>query len=236
MRLLALETGGDYCSVALWQDGALCQHQQHTPRQQHQHLLPLFDALLAEAGITLAAVDVLAFGQGPGAFTGVRIAASVMQALALAKDLPVVAVSSLAALAHGAYRHHGASAVLAALDARMHQVYWASYKVLAPGLVEAVGSEGVYDPESVPLPLDRLLATPLWTGAGSGWQAYPEALALRCARVPELALAAVWPTLHPESWDVAQLAASAWLPGSARDTTLAMPVYLRDRVVHLPTV
>lgn len=230
MRLLALETGGDYCSVAFWQDGQLLCRQRATPQQHHQHLLPLLDALLAEAGCTLAQLDALAFGQGPGAFTGVRIAASVTQALALAQDLPVVPVSSLAALAHAAYRHHGAVAVLAALDARMGQVYWGGYRILALGVVEQVTAESVAYPGAVPYPPPGL-----WAGIGSGWTVHAAALTQHLA-LAGVTVAQTWPYHQPDSADIAYLAAVSWPQGhlAAVTAAAALPCYLREQVVQHP--
>ncbi len=230
MRLLALETGGDYCSVALWQDGQLCARHRATPQQHHQHLLPLLDELLAEAACHLSQLDVLAFGQGPGAFTGVRVAASVTQAIALAQDLPVIPVSSLAALAHAAWRHYGTPAVLPALDARMQQVYWAAYRVLDLGALELLV------PEAVVAPGTNVAPPPgLWAGIGSGWAVHAPALSAHLVQVG-VTVRGLWPDHQPDSVDIAHLAAVGWMQGRLTGVApaAALPCYLRDQVVQIP--
>lgn len=129
--LLALDTATEACSVALLHDGKVTSHYEVIPRLHAQKLLPMIQQLLADAGTTLQAVDAIAFGRGPGAFTGVRIAIGVVQGLAFALERPVLPVSDLAVLAQRAYREHGVSQVAAAIDARMDEVYWGCYRETA---------------------------------------------------------------------------------------------------------
>ena len=143
--LLALDTATEACSVALLHDGRVLSHYEVAPRMHAQRLLPMIQQLLGEAGIAASALDAIAFGRGPGAFTGVRIAIGVVQGLAFALDRPVLPVSNLAVLAQRALREQGATQVAAAIDARMDEVYWGCYRAEAG---EMRGQElGVEQPE-----------------------------------------------------------------------------------------
>ena len=128
MKLLAIDTSGDACSAALFLDGVIEQRLDPTPRRHGELLLPMMQALLESAGIGLDALDAIAFGRGPGSFTGVRIAVAVAQGGAFGAGCPTVPVSTLAAMAVGEYRRTGRRRVLAALDARMGEVYWGVYE------------------------------------------------------------------------------------------------------------
>ncbi|EVT84710.1 M22 family peptidase [Pseudomonas aeruginosa VRFPA09] len=163
--LLALDTSTEACSVALLHEGRALSHYEVIPRLHAQRLLPMVRDLLDEAGVALSAVDAIAFGRGPGAFTGVRIAIGVVQGLAFALQRPVLAVSDLAILAQRAYREQGAERVAAAIDARMDEVYWGCYQ-LQQGEMRLAGSEAVLPPERVAVPWDAAAAD--WFGAGTG--------------------------------------------------------------------
>ena len=152
MNVLALETATDACSVALAAGEDLYSRQSTEPRIHARRVLAMVDECLAEAGQRPADVDLLVFGRGPGSFTGVRIATGVVQGLSLGAGLPVVPVSTLAALAQGTIRQQGARAVLAALDARMQEVYWGAFRCDDNGLVDPLGGEAVCAPQRVPLP------------------------------------------------------------------------------------
>jgi tRNA threonylcarbamoyladenosine biosynthesis protein TsaB len=215
--LLALDTATEACSVALLHDGKVLSHYEVIPRLHAQKLLPMIQALLAEAGIGLPAVDAIGFGRGPGAFTGVRIAIGVVQGLAFALDRPVLPVSNLALLAQRALREHGAEQVAAAIDARMDEVYWGCYCAQA-GEMRLMGEEAVLAPEQVLLPAD---ASGTWFGAGTGW-GYGERLAVQ----PQARDAGVL----PHALDLLDLARFAWARGEGVAADLAQPVYLRDKV------
>ncbi|MND75760.1 tRNA threonylcarbamoyladenosine biosynthesis protein TsaB [compost metagenome] len=177
----------------------------------------MIQQLLADAGTTLSAVDAIAFGRGPGAFTGVRIAIGVVQGLAFALERPVLPVSNLAVLAQRALREQGASQVAAAIDARMDEVYWGCYQQV-DGEMRLLGSEAVLPPERAVLPED---ASGEWFGAGTGW-GYAE-------RIP-VVLSGQDATLLPHALDLLSLATFAWQRGEAIAADLAQPVYLRDNV------
>lgn len=222
MKLLAIETATEACSAALYLNGEIRERYRVAP-QEHSHLiLAMLDELLADAGIGMGALDALAFGRGPGAFTGVRIAAGTIQGLAMAVGLPVVPVSTLAVLAQGAHRSEGAERVLAAIDARMSEVYFGAFALGAEGVMVPAGAEGVGAPETVPG-----LEGEGWVGAGSGWRSYGQVLRERFGR----ALAAVAGEQLPRARDVAMLAASGVANGQAVSAEKALPVYLRDKVV-----
>ncbi len=215
--LLALDTATEACSVALLHDGKVLSHYEVIPRLHAQKLLPMIRDMLAEAGTALSAVDAIAFGRGPGAFTGVRIAIGVVQGLAFALDRPVLPVSNLALLAQRAYREHGARQVAAAIDARMDEVYWGCYQETA-GEMRLLGNEAVLPPEHAHLPAE---ASGEWFGAGTGW-GYAE-------RIP-VALNGQDATLLPHALDLLTLARFAWERGEGMAADLAQPVYLRDKV------
>lgn len=223
MRLLAIETAAENCSAALLVDGEVVVRCVVEPRGHARLILPMADELLAGAGLALADLDALAFGRGPGSFTGVRIAAGVVQGAALAADLPVVPVSTLAALAQQCADLHGSDRVAAALDARMGEVYWGAFVRGDDGLVVAAGAESVCPPEAVTLPEGGG-----WYGAGSGYAAHGAALSARLGA----ALGPIDGALLPRAEEVVRLAARDFAAGLAVAAELAQPVYLRDRVTH----
>lgn len=217
MIVLALETATEACSAALLVRGEVRERFVVAPREHSKRILPMLESLLAEAGISLAQVDALAFGRGPGSFTGVRIAAGVAQGVAFAAELPVVPVSSLAALAQG----QSAGRVLAAIDARMDEVYWGAYVRDTAGLMRLQGAEAVLPPGRTPT-----VEGGDWLGAGSGWETYGEILAAHHAAVLRGCASAAL----PRAADVARLGAAAFAAGESCTPEQAQPVYLRDRV------
>lgn len=215
--LLALDTATEACSVALLHDGRVLSHYEVIPRLHAQRLLPMVQQLLGEAGVALSALDAIAFGRGPGAFTGVRIAIGVVQGLAFGLQRPVLPVSNLAVLAQRACREQGARQVAAAIDARMDEVYWGCYREEA-GEMRLAGVEAVLPPEQVTLPRG---AQGDWFGAGTGW-GYAGRLAVEVVGQDA--------TLLPHAEDLLALARFAWQRGEAVDAELAQPIYLRDNV------
>ncbi len=223
MKLLALDTATDACSVAAWENGLVHERFEIAPRQHAQLLLAMVDEVLAQAAWALTDLNAIAFGRGPGSFTGVRIAAATAQGLAFGIDRPVVPVSSLAALAQAAFDAHGARRCAAAFDARMEEVYFGAFEIQSGGVAEAVTREQVCPPEEVTLPPGGA-----WSGVGPGWDAYGERLRTRLGdRVSE-----VYPAALPRARDVAALAAVAFSRGEAVSAEAALPVYLRDRVTQ----
>jgi tRNA threonylcarbamoyladenosine biosynthesis protein TsaB len=224
-RILAIETATDACSVALLLEDEVQERFEIVPRQHAALLLPFVESLLASAAIGLDRLDAIAFGCGPGSFTGLRIAAGMTQGLAFGADLPVVPVSTLAALAQGTVVQHGVRAVLAALDARMKEVYWGAFRCDDTGLVDPLGGEAVSVPQRVRVP-----AADHWVGAGSGWDSYADVLATQC----DMASVDIYRDQQPHAADVARLAARAFAQGNAVAAELAAPVYLRDNVADKP--
>jgi tRNA threonylcarbamoyladenosine biosynthesis protein TsaB len=221
-RLLALDTATENCSAALWVDGDLSLRAHLSTRDHASLLLGMVDELLNEAGLRLDALDCLAFGRGPGGFTGVRIATSVVQGLALGAALPVVPVSDLEALAWRAWQRHGWQQVLVAMDARMGELYTLDCRFDAAGALRSVGRERLLAPAALGLPEGS------WAGAGPGWAAHAEALAPLRERLYGLDAA-----IFPDAGAVASLAIARLRAGHAAvDAGGAEPVYLRDSVAH----
>lgn len=220
MKLLAIDTVTPTCSAALLVDGT-CRVRVETAANRHSALvLPMVDALLAEAGLALADLDALAFDRGPGSFTGLRIGAGVIQGLAFATSLPVIGVSSLEALAAGS----GYRRVLAAVDARMGQVYWAELALGEDGEVIGDGApaEHLGSPAEV-----RLLcpgAAGDFHGVGSGWDAHGAVLSEVLGGV------SFCEGRQPMAADVARIAARRLARGEGLDAVQALPVYLREKV------
>jgi len=221
MKLLALDTATEACSAALTLDGEIRERCEIIGRGHADRLLPMADELLREAGVAVPDLDAIAFGRGPGGFTGLRIAAAVAQGLAAGAGLPVLPVSDLAALALAGARASGANRILACMDARMGQVYWAACEVGGADAV-ASGPETLSAPGNVALPS----AGP-WFGAGHGFAAWP-GLAARLG----VALTGVDATLLPRACDIARLAARGLASGQGVPPAAAQPLYLRDQVVH----
>jgi tRNA threonylcarbamoyladenosine biosynthesis protein TsaB len=223
MKLLAIETATEACSAALLIDGEIQLRYEVKPRGHSELLLGMMDDLLSEAALKPAQLDALAFGRGPGSFTGVRIAAGVVQGAAFGADLPVVPVSTLAALAQRAFREKGERSLLPAYDARMGELYWAAYRVGEDDLVRLVIDEEVASADRVRLPLDEG-----WYGIGSGWAAAGDVLAGRLEGV----LLGYQARMFCSAREVAQLAAAGFAQGLAVSAEYALPVYLRNKVAQ----
>jgi tRNA threonylcarbamoyladenosine biosynthesis protein TsaB len=216
VNILALDTSTEACSVAIWSDGVVTDRFEYGT-QHSERILAMVDELLAESGFALARFDAIAFGRGPGSFTGLRIGAGVAQGLAFGADIPVTPISSLAALAQGV----DAPRVLAAFDARMNQIYSAAYVRNAQGIVELVGNESVSAPLDVTLPEGND-----WIGAGNGWDQYHVTLLEHLSgRIADWRKQA-----HPRARDVARLGIVAVQAGQAIAAEQALPVYVRDDV------
>jgi tRNA threonylcarbamoyladenosine biosynthesis protein TsaB len=216
MKLLAFETATEACSVALWIDGEVRERFELAPRRHAELSLPWAEQLLAEAGIAKPQLDAVAVGRGPGAFTGVRLAIALAQGIALALDRPVVAISTLAALA----MQSRGERILAAIDARMGEVYLGAFARKGDDLV-ATGTEAVLKPDAAPLPdgMD-------WHGVGTGFSAAGDALQVRL----QPHLVAVDAAALPHAGDVARLAARAFARGEAIAPDRIEPAYLRNNV------
>ncbi len=170
-RILALDTATEACSAALLNQQQIDARFEIAPRDHTQRILPLVEELLLAGQLELTDLDALAFGRGPGSFTGVRIGIGIAQGLALGAALPMIAVSTLATMAEGAWRLHGTRRVLTAIDARMGEVYWAEYQRDEQGRWQGEASESVLTPEAAVARMQAL--TGEWMTAGTGWEAFP---------------------------------------------------------------
>ncbi len=218
MRILALDTAMEACSAALLIDGRILTRYSEPGRGHAELILPMVHELLAAGGAGLQSLDCIAVGRGPGAFTGIRIAMAVAQGLAYGAQLPVIAISDLAALAQRAADKHGVPAVLACTDARMNEVYWGGFNCPSGGLVECFIEECVSPPAAVGVDWSGP-----WVAAGSGWAAYPH---MAIAPVVDAALL-------PRAEEIARLAVRDLAAGRALPPEQIQPVYLRDKVAHV---
>ncbi len=221
LNILALETSSEWCSVAAWLDGKVSAREELAGQRHSELILPMIDALLHDAGVALAGFDAIAFGAGPGSFTGLRIACGVAQGLAFATGVPVACVSTLLAVAQGS----GADRVIVCLDARMGEVYFGAFqREAAPG--GESGWSSVHPPQlCVPAGAPQLDAGG-WVGAGSGFAVHGATLAQRYGGC----LSETRAELRPSASDIAALAADMVRAGLAVAAEDAAPVYIRDRV------
>ncbi|MEB6337916.1 tRNA (adenosine(37)-N6)-threonylcarbamoyltransferase complex dimerization subunit type 1 TsaB [Serratia rhizosphaerae] len=221
-RILAIDTATEACSVALWNQGETHALFELCPREHTQRILPLVQQVLAESGVTLAELDALAFGRGPGSFTGVRIGIGIAQGLALGADLPMLGVSTLQTMAQGAWRMTGAQRVLAAIDARMGEVYWGQFERQSDGQWLESEGEAVLSPEQALARAQGLQGD--WAQVGTGWQTYPELVAGAPITLHDGQI------LLPRAEDMLPLALHAWQQGLACPVEQAEPTYLRNEV------
>ena len=227
MNILAIDTATEACSAALYLDSeSITTHYQLAPRQHSNLILKMVDDLLKQADISVNQLDAIAFGRGPGSFMGLRIAAGVVQGIAFAADLPVIPVSTLKTMAQRIYQETGHNHVLSAIDARMDEVYWASY-ILDAQQWQLQGEEAVLSPDNVVLPVQ---SDSPWVGAGTGWATYKERLLATANGQPITIFAECLPSAEA----MVQLAAIEYQAGNTIDPALAIPVYLRNDVAKKP--
>ncbi|USV59452.1 tRNA (adenosine(37)-N6)-threonylcarbamoyltransferase complex dimerization subunit type 1 TsaB [Aeromonas encheleia] len=225
LKILAVDTATEACSAALLVGDKLFSRWEEAPRDHTRKILPMVQAVLDESGLSLDQLDAIAFGRGPGSFTGVRIGISVAQGLAFGAGVPLIGISTLAAMAQGVYRQEGAQKVLSAIDARMNEVYFGRYELQA-GCMRLVGEEVVRDPAQLVSELtgEGVLAG-RWLAVGTGFETYGEQL----NGLAE-ALVISQQVRFPAALDMLPLARAAWLAGEAVPVEQASPVYLRDKV------
>jgi len=233
MKLLAVDTATEACSAALFIDGEIVERFELAPKAHTKLILPMIDSLMAEAGLKPLDLDALAFGRGPGSFTGVRIATGVIQGIAFGADLPVVPISTLAAMAQDFFekqdknrvstRTQGvlpANVAFTAMDARMGEIFWGVYQFGQLGIVELLGEEAVTPAERVEFPQLN------GVGIGSGWGVYKDTLMSRLGRLVSHSEV----DFLPRAGVIAKLGAAGFIQGLAVSVEHAMPVYLRDKV------
>ena len=229
MRVLALDTSTEYLSLAVLIDGEICVRETHAWQRHSELILPMLEQLLVDSGASLQSLDGIAFGQGPGSFTGIRIACGIAQGLAFGADLPVVGIPTLLALAAQVEPTHGAqTGVIACLDARMSEVYHAVYQRSSETPVQSDGNEwreihaaGLYALPAVPV-----VAGEGWVGIGSGFKVADGALRQHYAQQ----LCAVWEERYPHAREIARLGAQRLAQGQGVAAWQATPLYIRDKV------
>ncbi len=224
MNILAIETATEYCSVALQAGSDVISRHQHAPREHASLLLPWVEQLLAEAGLSLNQVDAIAYGRGPGSFTSLRLGIGVVQGLAFGADIGVTGISSLAALAQSSAMLEAGRLLLIATDARMQEVFSASYRVTEEGLVVAETGESVAPPQQILIPPGPCF------GLGNGFSVYREALVDRLGQQLLEFDADCW----PDARSVIRLACAAAGRGELDPPEQALPRYIRNQVAHKP--
>lgn len=220
MNLLALDTCTENCSTALLIEGQVFAVNEMTQRGHSKHILGMLDSLFQQSCSDLSAIDAIVFGRGPGSFTGVRVGVAVAQGIAFARDLPVVPISTLAAVAQTAYVKHAVSSISVALDARMGEVYQADFGI-EDGLAVALTEEQVMAPEKI-----RPLDDRDWFGAGSGWSEYQQVLTDNFTDQ----LMAIDSTIYPSAEAMLPLAQALLARGEYKLAHQALPIYLRNNV------
>ena len=225
MNILAIDTATERCSVAVVRDGNIIERIADTPRGHADLVLPMIESLLAEAGLSLQQLDGIAYGRGPGAFTGVRIAIGVVQGLAFGAQLLTAGVSNLAAVAQQVAKP--GDRVLVCMDARMGEVYWGVFDCASSGLVHETTPEEVAAPERV---IEQLASSaPVSILAGTGFRAYPQLATI--ATTGE-----IFPELLPRARDIALLGIHEFEQGRGLEAADAQPVYLRNQVAAVKRI
>lgn len=218
MKILAIDTATEACSVALTIDGQCQEIFEIIPRQHTERVLPMVDEILKHAGISLSQLDAIAFDCGPGSFTGVRVGTSVTQGLAFSAGLPVIPVSSLAALAQLALRTDNQQQVLSTIDARMNEMYWGCYQS-ENGLMKLINEEKVS-------PVSDIVLRGDWHCIGSGWDTYHAEL----NQSGQVNIHSFTAECFPHAQDVALLAENLYKQGKMVSAENAIPSYIRDEV------
>ncbi|ODN42315.1 tRNA (adenosine(37)-N6)-threonylcarbamoyltransferase complex dimerization subunit type 1 TsaB [Piscirickettsia litoralis] len=227
MKILALETATEACSIALQVGDEVIVDHRIAPRQHTELLLPMIKELLSKASLQAQDLDGIAFGRGPGAFTGVRIACGIAQGLALGAGVPLLSVSTLQTLAQGAYRQHGAEKIITAIDARMNEVYYAAFEITEKRLAQALIFERVCAPENIESPESN----GSWCGVGTGFASYAQALNCELGQY----LTKVIDDALPNAIDILPMARDLLAQGKVTALEDAVPVYLRDNIAKKST-
>lgn len=221
MKILAFETSSFACSVALQNDDHVELRHQIMPMQQAQRILSTIKEILEVCSLTVNDLDAVAYGNGPGSFTGIRIANTVAQGLGFAANLPIIQISSLAALAQTAFLEQQRTHLLVSLDARMDQVYWAQYQIEQDKLVQLVGKERLCAPNEVKI--EGISVDTRWFAVGDGWEKYSTELIESLGFQPEILTSTLFPTAEA----VLELAKPKFNKGEWVTAATAMPAYLR---------
>lgn len=220
MKLLAIDTATEACSAALVIDGEISELYEVAVNEHSRLILPMVDSLMAEAGLKPPDLDYLAFGRGPGSFTGIRIAAGVIQGIAFALDLPVIPISNLAALAQDFFDNNPEDLAYVAADARMDEIYWGVYQRNSQGYAELIGKESVTPAHAIKFP------EIIGAGIGTGWKAHSHALLSRLSSL----VSRYEDNNLPRARAIAKLGLAGIKEGLGVPAEQALPVYLRDKV------
>ncbi|GGI73270.1 tRNA (adenosine(37)-N6)-threonylcarbamoyltransferase complex dimerization subunit type 1 TsaB [Shewanella hanedai] len=220
LTILSLDTCTESCSAALSVKGQIFSELAVVPREHSQRILPMVDSVLSQANISLSDVDLIAYGRGPGSFTGIRICTSMTQGLALGQDIPVIGLSALQTMAQTVFDHQGAVQVICAIDARMGEIYWGQF-VFNNGLAELVGLETVTAPNLATLELDKSLSI---IACGTGFETYPQLLEL-CENIT-----LTQEIQFPDAKSMLSLAKAGYTQGLSTSVDDLAPVYVRDTV------
>ncbi len=224
--ILAIETATEACSAAVAIGDKIITRFSIAPREHTKLILTMMDEVLKEADVKLNQVDAIAFSRGPGAFTGIRIAVGVAHGVALSMDKLVLPISTLAAIAQQMQQQQATHHCLAAMDARMGEVYWGKYTV-KKGLMRLQGTEAVTKPENLLTALNTENQETIWTAAGSGWDQYAQQLNLtthqKLIKIDNIL---------PSAEYIAKLAVEDWKQGKAINIEDAQPIYLRNKVAQ----
>lgn len=222
MKILAIETSTHACSVAINSEGDISEKYQFAPREHHQILLPMIDSLLAEASLSVSELDAIAFGCGPGSFTGIRIAASVTQGIAMSHDIPVMPISTLLIMAQTGYAQFGVTHVIPCLDARMEEIYWCCCQLGDDQLMQIVDGEYCTKPHEIKIPTRER-----WIGLGDGWEKYEF---LKKVEQESKQIENVYSNIYPRADELAKLASPLFYNKAFLPPEKALPRYLRDMI------
>lgn len=229
MKILALDTSSDACSAALLIDDKITEKFIVVPQQHTKYILPMIAELLADAKLELSQLDAIAFGCGPGSFTGIRLAASVAQGLAFGAKISVVPISTLRALAQRSFTQFSIKKALVAIDARMKELYLGGYQLSEDGFMEPVLADILISPEKTANVVLSLNGED-WVKIGRGWEIYGDILRQHC-NIPKLINGIS--VIDPHACDIAVLGGVDYKKGKFVAPAAALPVYLRDDVVHM---
>lgn len=226
VKILAIDTAINTYSVALLMgDDEIIQHSFNESKRANEFILPMVQSILAEANIKLTQLDAIAFGCGPGSFTGIRLAASVAQGLCFGADIPGIPISTLRAIAQGAYREHRVQNAFVVLDAHLGELYFAAY-TLNLNLMREVVADQICKAEKIPLP-NQMLGT--WVGVGDAWLVHELALKEQCL-LNSVTVSSVIPDQNSFARDIAVLALDEYKNGRIVDAEKCLPVYLKENM------
>lgn len=225
-KILAIDSATDACSVALLTENKIIETFQMAPQQHGSLLLPMIQELLTQAKLSLSSLQALAFSCGPGSFTGIRIAAGIIQGLAMSADLPVILISTLQIMAQGAFREKNIPRVIVSLDARMNEIYWGVYQLDTNQIMQAIIPDNLYHPAEVPLPPENN-----WLGVGNGWKTYRDILKQKCQNK----IVDIDADQYPHAKDILTIALEHYKQGNTVTADQALPIYLRDETAWKKT-